>query len=117
MNKQDFIKLMDQHDWYFRMSDDDRTYREGIETEKRLKSAAKEDPELKALYDARVQECFPANEHELAFSASDISGSEEEVVLTEKMQIRYFPDNAEIRVYFNPATISTEEVVKKLITD
>lgn len=50
---QDFYQLLDDHDWYYQFSDDDRVYRRGAASMIGLMNiAANNGPEYKALLEA-----------------------------------------------------------------
>lgn len=59
MDKAEFQKLLDTHDWYYDSSDDMRVWTRGSEEERAIKLNMKNNNELYELYKAKRQEMFP----------------------------------------------------------
>ena len=51
MTKEEFIKLVQSHDWYYHYSDDSRYYNAGRVSANNIMSALKENPEYQVIYD------------------------------------------------------------------
>lgn len=56
MDKEEYQKLLDSHDWFYEYSDDGRVWRAGYESKQRLLNLAKQNPEFAKMYDAKVAE-------------------------------------------------------------
>lgn len=50
MSKEEFLKLLYEHDWYYQMSDDVSIWTKGSEERKRIKDLCKDNPEFMKLY-------------------------------------------------------------------
>lgn len=50
VNKEEYIKMLEKHDWYWRCSDDNRKVTAGSENERVLKAMAKSNSEFGDLY-------------------------------------------------------------------
>lgn len=51
MNKEEFLKLLEAHDWWYMMSDDHRYYTKGSAEWRVINNAMTENPELKKVYE------------------------------------------------------------------
>ena len=51
MSKEEFLKLLETHDWWYMMSDDHRYYRKGHSEWQVISNAMSENPELKKVYE------------------------------------------------------------------
>lgn len=58
MTKEDYIKLLDLHDWTYEFSDDHRWYKKGKAEADRLKALAASNDEFKELYSQRYMGVF-----------------------------------------------------------
>ncbi len=61
MDKEQFQKLLDKHDWYYSSSDDMRTWARGAEEERVIKVAMTQHDDLYTLYKATKLKMFPKN--------------------------------------------------------
>lgn len=52
MTLSEFFNLLENHDWFFEMSDDGRVYRRGESQRARIEQVAAESPAHKALFEA-----------------------------------------------------------------
>jgi hypothetical protein len=50
MKIKDFKKMLDEFDWYYRQSDDNRVYDRGYNQERAIKEAMKDNEKLTKLY-------------------------------------------------------------------
>ena len=50
MNREDYIKLLECHDWYYFMSDDFRVWERGQKNLDKLLQIGSQDPELRELF-------------------------------------------------------------------
>lgn len=59
MNKLEFQKLLDTHDWYYSSTEDMRIWNRGVEEERTIKLAMTERDDLYSLYKKKRDEIFP----------------------------------------------------------
>jgi hypothetical protein len=61
MSLEEYKKLLEAHDWYYMMSDDNRVYREGTTAEANLKAKALGSDEFKRAYNEAYAKRFHNN--------------------------------------------------------
>lgn len=50
VSEEEFARMLDRHDWTYRMSDDQRYYLSGLESEQNLERIARSSPVLDMMY-------------------------------------------------------------------
>lgn len=58
MTREEFIKLLDDHDWFFNMSDSPYVWMRSDNERKVIEEACKDNPEFEELYKKRGDEIF-----------------------------------------------------------
>lgn len=56
MSPDEYLKLLENHDWHFQMSDDYKVYSRGRDEEVKIHALKKQFPELKQVYDKFIEE-------------------------------------------------------------
>lgn len=55
---EDFKIMLEEHDWWYMMSDDSRIYEDGLASEKELRRIAATNPDFQVLLDERANKEF-----------------------------------------------------------
>lgn len=58
MNTEDFKKLLDNHDWYYSMSSDPRSFTRGLSELNKIKEACNNNAEFEKMYQKKYKEIF-----------------------------------------------------------
>ncbi len=58
MNNTEFFKKCENHDWYYRMSDDNRAYKAGEESSRKLEEESKQSTAYKKIYKSWLNYMF-----------------------------------------------------------
>jgi len=56
MSQEEFLKLLETHDWFYMYSDDHRYYTKGSDESARIQAIMKDDKELQEVYKNYVEE-------------------------------------------------------------
>lgn len=56
MTTEDYARMLEQHDWWYEMSDDPKAYRNGLAKEQELRSLAYDNPVLLKMYEQKRKE-------------------------------------------------------------
>lgn len=58
MTREQYQEMLDDHDWFYYMSDDMRTYNRGLEKEKELKRLADKNEDFERMLNDKHDEMF-----------------------------------------------------------
>lgn len=59
MDKEQFIKMLESHDWSYRRSDDPSVYRKGEKSKREIYAAKRDNPELEKVYEYYNERNYP----------------------------------------------------------
>ena len=58
MNKEEFVKMLNKHDWWYSNSDDTRVWIRGHEELNIIQKTIKDHPELEPIYEKKRKEIY-----------------------------------------------------------